>query len=134
MAQQWRELVPLETSRGNVEKLLGAYQISDLGYRVADGNLLVIYSLGRCSGTGNAGWNVARDTVVSYTFYPKRKWKFRRLKLDWTKVQRIGSEDTPSISAFINKVDGVLYEVDGGYVRSVEYFPPERLNSLRCRE
>lgn len=63
----WRDLVPLRSTRGEVEKLLGKPTFS-LGSRYLYENenerVDVIYSPGSCELIGTERWNVAKDVVI----------------------------------------------------------------------
>jgi hypothetical protein len=132
-AQEWRRIKPLRTTRTEVEQLFGKAERSyAVTYELETGNLFVEYSTGPCGSDKRAGWNVPEDTVISYSFSAKNKQRFADFKLDSKKFRKVTDAHVGIIDYYINDEEGIMYEVQGGEVDYVEYYPPRRYNRLYC--
>jgi len=133
-AQEWRKLVPLKSTRADVEKLLGPAGGSyGLVYELEDGNLAIEYSTGPCRPDRRGGWNVDENIVVSLHFSPKVKQRVVDLKIDRRKFkEEIDQHSNGFVRYYINNKDGIMYEVQQGEVGYVEYYPPSKYNHLQC--
>ena len=132
-AQDWRKIVPLKSTRVHVERLLGvAEQPDGLVYELKDGVLSIEYSTGPCRKDRRGGWNVPEGVVLSYLFSPKHKQRIRELKLDRKRFQKVVDAHTGGITYYVNKQDGVTYEIQRGRVEGIEYYPPKRCEHLYC--
>lgn len=133
-AQQWRKIVPLKSTRSDVERLLGPQKKSyGVVYELRDGTLSIEYSSGPCKKDRKGGWNVPEDVVISFSFSAIDKPRFSSLKSDRSRFRRIVDRHTGEIINYVSDRDGVMYEVQRGRVQSVEYYPARRYNHLRCR-
>ena len=132
--QEWRKIVPLTSTRADVERLLGPNDQVSLvvDYQVINGSLSVRYSSGPCSKERKGGWDVAEGVVTGLTFWSNHKQKEKELKLDRKKFRRVVDSHTGRNIYYINDEDGIMYEVQGGLVEYAEYFPPKRYEHLRC--
>jgi hypothetical protein len=132
-AQEWRGITPLHSTRVDVERLLGpaekSYQVI---YELEAGNLTVEYSTGPCGGANREGWNVPENTVISYIFSPKVKQRLADFKLDRKKFRKVRNRHVSVITHYISDEEGITYEVQGGEVDYVEYYPPRKYEHLRC--
>lgn len=62
--QDWRQIVPLKSTRADVERLLGpTKELYFAVYQLKPGSLFIEYSSGPCSPERKGGWNVPRDVV-----------------------------------------------------------------------
>jgi len=67
-AQQWRSIVPLHSTRSDVERLLGPAEGKALSvYQLENEVVSVQFSEESCDEKKNQGWNVPRDTVIIVT-------------------------------------------------------------------
>ena len=83
IAQEWRKISPLKSTRADVERLLGPGRKSyGVVYKLETGNLSIEYSTGLCGGSKREGWNVPEDIVISYSFSARVKPRLADLKLD----------------------------------------------------
>ncbi len=135
----WRGIVPLHSTREDVEHLLGAPQEShgvSSTYIRDDEKILVFYSAGPCKKGSSEEWNVPRDTVVSITVYPKAKMLVSNLRLDRTKYKRVTDPHSDLVVYYFNKEDGIRISArqleEGEDVDSITYEPAARDSSLRC--
>jgi len=129
----WRKLVPLESTRADVERLLGPSKETYLAdYTLEEGNLSVIYSSGPCGPDRTGGWNVPKDVVVSLSFSPKQKKRISALKLSPKKFRKVVDDHVGGVLYYINDEEGITYEVQRGRVDVVYYEPAGRYEHLYC--
>jgi hypothetical protein len=134
-AQEWKNFVPLKTTRANVEAILGpADEGFEVTYSLKDGNLSIEYSSGPCKSGRKGGWNVPKDVVISLLFSPRRPKKVSELRLDLTKFKKVIDEHLPSVTYYINDEDGITYAIQKGKVDYVEYGPSKKYDDLYCKD
>ena len=139
-AKGWRGLVPLHSTRTDVERLLGAPKESRgvaSTYETKDERVLVFYSAGQCKESQSNDWNVPRDTVLSITVHPNAKLFVDDLKLDKLKYERVIDYRVQGVVYYFSKEDGVristrLLEKEGEDVDSITYEPTPEDRYLRC--
>jgi len=139
-AKGWRGLIPLHSTRADVERLLGAPRESRgvaSTYDTQNERVLVFYSAGRCKEGASDDWNVPRDTVVSITVHPNAKLLVADLKLDKMKYERVGDYHVQSVVYYFSKEDGVRVSArvlgkEGEDVDSITYEPTSEDSYLRC--
>jgi hypothetical protein len=86
-ANGWRGIVPLHSTRADVERLLGpGTNECKCGYYLEDVNVFFDYSSGDCRGRGSGGWDIQPDTVLRITVYPKPNPLLSSLKIDESKL------------------------------------------------
>jgi hypothetical protein len=110
-AKEWRRIVPLRTTRAQVERRLGRPRrgVYDLGAERA----FIYFSGERCA--GGEGWDVPRDTVVRISVTPKTKVRLSELRLDMHRFERTTDSEVTSHALYTDKAAGVTYEVfEGG--------------------
>ncbi|HZI88655.1 MAG TPA: hypothetical protein VFD48_17610 [Pyrinomonadaceae bacterium] len=135
----WQNIVPLQSTRKDVERLLGAPQESrgvTATYQLKEGRLRVFYSDGSCKQSGTNDWNVAPDTVVTLTFQPSKKMMITELNLDMTKYERDVDYHLTSAVHYYNRQAGIRIstrlEKEGEDVHIITYEPKEKDLHLRC--
>jgi hypothetical protein len=139
-AKVWRGLVPLHSTRTDVERLLGAPKESrgvGFKYETKDEQVFVFYSAGECKESPSNDWNVPRDTVLSITVHPNAKLLVDDLKLDKMKYERVLDYHAQGVVYYFSKEDGVrisarLFEKEGEDVDSITYEPTAEDGYLRC--
>src|SRR5215213_1360905 len=132
-AQDWRRIVPLKSTRAEVEGLLGPAQGAfSAVYQLREGSLFIEYSSGPCRPERKGGWNVPEHVVVNVSFSPKHKKRITSLNLDPKKFRKVIDQHVIAIIYFINDDEGITYEVQSGMVDSVEYGPAKRDAHLYC--
>lgn len=130
-AKDWRGIVPLRSTRADVERLLGAPEKDSRGvYRTDSERITVFYAERLC----DYGWKVPLGAVISFSVYPKNPPKIADLKLDESKYVKRRDNHIESIYYYINEKEGINYTVDvqAGVVTSIEYYPAAKDNSKRC--
>jgi hypothetical protein len=63
-AKPWRGIVPLHSTRADVERLLGPPTLEEYGYQFEDEMATITYSSRTCEEGLPGGWNIPLDTVV----------------------------------------------------------------------
>ena len=138
-SNEWRGLVPLLSTRADVERLLGkpvmpptAFEI----YKTETERVDVLYSAGPCGSVRWASWNVAKDVVISLHVIPQKTTSIENLRLDPKKYTRIQESHPNHWFQYRNRDGGVVvHSILQGkieYLHFIEYRPLEKERSLRC--
>ncbi len=132
-AQKWRGIVPLRSTRADVERLLGSnVKSGGVVYELEDENVSVVYSSGLCTPEKPRGWNVPKDTVVSFTVAPRVKPRLADMKLNLRDFKR--TEEPGNAVHYSNKKTGVSFDVEDGFLIITYYNPPAKYCHLYCDE
>src|SRR5690242_3681166 len=120
-ARGWRGIIPLHSTRADVESLLGkALPDRDHLYQTEDHFVSVDYAKGPCEGWPS-GWNVAANTVLSLSVRPNRDLTFSDLHVDESKFS-MAFDDTLT-TYYANRREGIQYSISHeGIVNSIKYF------------
>ena len=133
--QDWRQIVPLKSTRAEVERLLGAMVTAYFAeYELKQGSLFIEYSSGPCRPERKGGWNVPKDVVTMVHFTPKHKRRIGDLKLDPRKFRRVVDEHVIGIVYYVNDEEGVTYAVQSGKIHFVEHHAAKLDEHLYCGE
>ena len=132
-AEAWRGIKPLQSSREDVERLLG----SPTGeckclYEGPKVNVQVQYSTGPCKTGASPGWNVPAGTVISATVYLKERPLMSDLKVDWEKYKKREDPELPLIFYYSNPEEGITIAVDGNRVMEYQIGPTLKDGNMRC--
>lgn len=131
--QDWRQIVPLKSTRADVERLLGPTKDAYFAvYHLKEGVLDIEYSSGPCKPERKGGWNVSKDVVITLNFSPQRRRRIGDLKLDPRKFRKVVDEHVIGILYYVNDEEGITYQVQGGKVDWVEYGPARKDEHLYC--
>jgi hypothetical protein len=131
--QDLHKIVPLKSTRAEVERLLGSTKGSyGVTYQLKEGSLSIEYSSGPCKRGREGGWNVPENVVVSFSFSPRHKKRVADLKLDPKQFRKVIDQHVLGVIYYINDEDGITYEIQQGKVDSVEYGPPKKYDHLYC--
>jgi hypothetical protein len=127
----WKGIVPLHSTRKNVEQLLGpSSDKCRCLYQTPEEMIYVEYAKSRCNGS-IPGWDVAVDTVLSLTVRSNIQLEFKTLNLDLKRYEV--REDDTFTKYFSNRDDGIEYAVTPeGKISSIKYTPNTKDNQLRC--
>ena len=131
----WRGIVPLHSTRADVEALLGpGTNECKCGYYLDKVNVFFVYSSSNCDNGG--AWNVPIDTVLRITVYAKPSPRFSDLKIDKTKFIERHDGHIESIVSYVNEEKGLIIEVDreSDMVMGFYYIPAAKDEHLRCRK
>lgn len=135
-AKEWRRIVPLRSTRAQVERRLGKPRG---GYQeLKTERAFFFYSSGRGCAGGEV-WNVPRDTVVRILVTPKTKLRLSALRLDLKRFEKSADAEVPTHALYKDKEAGLTYEVyegegeSNGLVLHIQYDPTARDEKLfRC--
>src|SRR2546429_3194171 len=111
-AKPWRGIVPLHSTRADVERLLGKPNGKYGRYELEKEWVEIFYSTGRCVN----GWNVPEGTVIDISVSPTRTLRISDLKIDLSKFDRVRDPEVTSHVYYTNRDEGVRYvasEVEG---------------------
>ena len=132
-AQGWRRIVPLNSSRSDVEKLLGvAGRGSVTFYSLKDKNILITYSDGLdCDEKGGDQWNVPKDKVIgiAVTFLPKARVTLKDLKLD---LRKFGKTSRGTQVTYLSDELGLRLTIEGGLVQTLLSYPAKKDSHVMC--
>lgn len=109
-AKEWRGIVPLKSTRADVEKLLG--KPNDLRrYQFENERAYINYSRG-CARIDDCLCLVPKDTVIYIFVTLEADLKFSDLKIDRAKYHKTRSTHLPGIVTYANDEEGIIYTVD----------------------
>lgn len=134
-AKEWRGIVPLQSTRADVERLLGDASAKKqlTTYQTKQEAVSVLYASGPpCGNDAGSEWNVPKDTVVSITVSPKDRVSLSELKIDLTTYDRSSGVHRPNIITYLNKQEGIRIETFQDEVMSITYFPSASNENLKC--
>jgi hypothetical protein len=133
-AQKRYGILPLRSTRAEVESRLGTSKSEcKCFYELPRERIFIKYSSGSCDDQDSNGWNVPRDTVVSFEVFPKTKILFSRLKVDTKAFIKTEDTELPGAFYYRNESDGIGIEVDNDIVGSFYYGPTAKDSTLRCK-
>jgi hypothetical protein len=136
-AKDWRGIVPLHSTRADVERILGPPTINQIDWAVYHGEkerVSIQYSKGPCT-VEFSPWNVPSNVVIDIWVTPNvPEVRFADLKLDQTKFKRLPDYHVGTIVHYIGEEEGVEYQVDEnkGTVIVIKYLPAAADEPLRC--
>src|SRR5882724_2780488 len=140
-AKSWRGIVPLKSTRADVERLLGK-EDSFGRYQFADERGSIRYRQDPCLGAyrplqkDNCECMVSKDTVVSIFVTLEVTRTFSSLHLDKTKHERKPHHVGPLFVDYVNWDEGVIYTIDesNDEILDIEYVPSDAdCNDLLAR-
>jgi hypothetical protein len=130
-AGDWRGIVPLRSTRTEVERLLGAPAKGTRNlYLTEKETISVVYAEVECA----YGWKIPLATVVSFSVVAKNPPTLVNLKLDESKFVKRRDLHVETTYYYLNEKEGINYTVDvsRGVVTGVEYYPSANDNNMRC--
>jgi len=110
-SNEWNGLVPLHSTRSDVERLLGSSKMSQgfaSTYETKDNRIDILYSAGPCALSGVEKWNVPADVVISMQVNPKGTVQFGNLHLDAKKYSRFREAHPDNWVQYWNETDGII--------------------------
>jgi len=147
--RSYRGVVPLESTRKDVEELLGkpTDRYREI-YNLRDEIVTVVYSTHGCTAAQtvegwpippNEGWNVPADTVLFVRVTLRKQVPLKSLEIDLKTFKRIrGDADVPSHFKYVDEDAGFTIDLNGDgtfeTVRGFTYGPSAKYNHLRCVE
>lgn len=134
-ARSWRGIVPLHTTRADVERILGKPTQAgeaEAYFRLRDYLVFVRYQTASCSSiTGQFGfeWDVPRGTVVAVGVMPKQQISTEPLFSGGTFKRE---ELNLDFVYFTDETNGLEIETHNGRVTLVTYTPEKAEDNLHC--
>ena len=140
-AQGWRGIVPLRSTRADVERLLGrperacaceasAHGMCSCSYAIPEGFVSVDYSVSPCVGYPS-GWNVPADTVLRLRIRWEEPRAFSEAQVDVREFEK--ALDDTLTTYYASREKGVQYTVSSeNKLGTTTYFPTLKDAHLRC--
>ena len=129
----WRGIVPLHSTRAQVEALIGQPLPNGRTYVLKNERVNVVYSEGSCD-RDKVEWNVPPNTVLGITIYPT-KMLIKDLRVDLSQYEKDIDKQNPDLVSYINKKLGTGFRArSNGEIVVIEYFPTDDNKKLRCPE
>jgi hypothetical protein len=123
-AKAWRGIVPLKSTRADVERLLGPginghYQFD------AERAHVNYAGDGKCNPVNGCLCFVPKDTVISIYVQLEVEMRFSRLNIDKKKYEKFVSPKDPNVATYSNDKEGIIYTVneENDDVTAIEYLP-----------
>jgi hypothetical protein len=138
-AKEWRGIVPLHSTRTDVERLLGLPKTdrSDtIVYETDEERISIEFSKGPCN-VEFSSWNVSAGTVISIWVTPKLpRLNTRDLHLNQKGYIKFRDDHRLEVVHYRNEAEGIEYNVheETGEIGLIKYFPAAADESLRCPE
>lgn len=136
-AKGWRGIVPLHSTRSQVEQVLGPPTEQNtpysVVYRTQNETVLIYFAHGRPCGIGDkySQWRVAGNTVTDIFITPNPGSPLSKLSIDESKYKKLSGGHI-SETQYINARDGEALTVIGDVVRSISYFAAADDSHLEC--
>lgn len=135
-AKAWRSIVPLHSSRVDVQRLLGTPLRSGKytsSYELPAEVVQFMYAKGgACGSTLIDSWRVPRDTVVNIHVVPRTNMLFQSS----ASLTRVQDRQQSNIFHYSDNETGIGYTVEnrtgGEYVLAIDYLPAAADHNLRC--
>lgn len=129
-AKEWRGIVPLKSTRADVERLLG--KANQLGrYEIQNERATIWYSEGPCEGRygglakANCECLVAKDTVLRIAVTLDSAVKVSELGIDKKNYQRTAVDAYRPTATYSDFTDGIVYTIreSDDTVTNIDYLP-----------
>jgi hypothetical protein len=130
-AGEWRGIVPLRSTRADVEKLLGKPSAAEPNTHATEGErVTVTYAERPC----DHDWQVPPGTVLSIAVHPQQPYSLASLKLVESRYEKRRDVHIETLYYYVNAEEGINYTVDRakGVVLDAEFYPPSTDSSHRC--
>ncbi len=132
--QGWRGIVPLHSTREEVERLIGPPMTENgLTYDLKNERVNVIYSDGACAKGQPSEWNVPAGTVVGIIIYPQTKLLLYDLNISLNGFKKHVNPHNQDSIYYNNEEDGIsIGTTPNGEVTVIQYLPAAKDSYLRC--
>ena len=127
VAKVWRGIVPLESTRADVIKLLGEPR-STGGYDLGDQFVVIHYSSGDCTAEIHCECLVGPDVVTEIEVTIKTELPLNQLNLDLSSFKKSRDSHLLVYDYYTNRKEGVTYTVfrEEARVTVITYYPSEK--------
>jgi hypothetical protein len=135
-AKGWRGIVPLHSTRSEVEKLLGPpteETTSSAVYVTPNETVVIYFANGHPCGIGAkySPWRVAGNTVTKIFITPNPGSPLSQLSIDESRYKKFRAGHL-SETRYIDDLEGEAVTVVGNEVRSIDYFAAAEDSHLEC--
>lgn len=131
LAKPWREIVPLVSTRSDVERLLG--KPNNYGrYDFEDERVYISYADGKCKNSQRCECLVPKDTVINIYTVVYSGAKLSQGAIDKGKFKKPAKSKLVDYSAYSDDEAGVTYNVNDktGEIAEITYFA----SSIECKK
>jgi len=115
----WKGIVPLHSTRADVERLLGPPGLDDSGYDIDDARVSITYSFQGCQEGLPVGWKVAPNTVVSISVSSIGEVTLSDVLVAGRNYDQIYRVHTPRAVDYVDVQEGVRYVTTEGEVQTI---------------
>jgi hypothetical protein len=140
----WKEIKPLKSEKAAVDKKLGTPTVNEIGYyyyKTNEAFIEVIFSTEPCKKErrGRGIYNIAKDTVISYTVNVKKELKLSDLAFARDKYRRIEDSELKDLVHYFNSDEGVQIATvkrEGiEYVGQIRFNPSQKdTEKFKCKQ
>lgn len=118
----WRGIIPLHSTRADVERLLGKPDMLGDVYDFEEERVRIVYQRHTCEESKGEGFNVPMDTVrfISVNF-KNRERSLSDFPVDWTQYVKTEGGHVAGVAHYSNRDKGISYGTREGKVHYVEY-------------
>jgi hypothetical protein len=129
----WRGIIPLHSTRADVERLIGKPDMQGNLYDYEDERVKIIYQRHTCEENKGEGYNVPIDTVLSIIVNFKNKDRpLSDFPIDWTEYEKMEGGHVEGVAHYFNRAKGISYGTRYGKVHYAEYGGTTADAHLRC--
>lgn len=130
LAKGWRGLIPLHSTRQDVEQLLGTPK--DFYYDLTSETVYVDFSSGDCKGASPDSYRVPANIVTRIMVIPKSERRLDALGIDETRYKKKVDGNIKEHVFYYDEDSGESIETFAGRVESITYAPAASEAFLRC--
>lgn len=127
-AQGWRGIVPLHSTRADVERLFGLPNPQDGFYDFKNESVEFRYSDGPCVN----GLDIPRDTVIDIRVVPKRDLRLSKLQFGISNFKKVKDEELPGFYSYTSEKKGITITTSEGIVVDIIYGWTKKDRTLLC--
>ena len=137
-AKEWCGIVPLRSTRADVERLLKVKPERCGGnaclYDLRDKTVFVLYADEPTCRNDDAttSWRVPRDTVIHITVHFVTPQTFAAVGIDPTKYDPLPDKELRGLVYLSDYAQGIRLDTIGDTVRAITYYPAATEDNLRC--
>lgn len=132
-ARGWRGIIPLLSTRTDVEKILGPPVKNNPNvYETENEFVSVVYSGGPCEEGREGAWNVSANIVIRLEVESKKTLRVSDLHLDEAKYKKVENLHMLGRLSYIDDAAGVIIKTSYEIVEAVIYGPAAKDKHLSC--
>ncbi|HEX8424381.1 MAG TPA: hypothetical protein VF634_13270 [Pyrinomonadaceae bacterium] len=131
----WRGIVPLHSTRADVERLIGKPEMPGGFYDSEAERASVFYQRHTCEESKGEGYNVPKDTVLFIRVnFKNRERAMSEFPVNWSQYVKTEGGHVRGYAYYSNRDKGISYETYEGRVVAVEYGGTTADAHLLCPE